>query len=121
MIESCITFLPVSNLEKTVQFYIEVVGLTVWKDMGSCVIFDCGKGYWGFCQYNDGRPPATGTCMSLNCGSCAEVDEKYRRLTALGIQTQGQPKRHAIFPVYSFFFADPDGYLLEFQKIVDAE
>ena len=50
MIESCITFLPVSNLEKTVQFYTEVVGLTVWKDMGSCVIFDCGKGYWGFCQ-----------------------------------------------------------------------
>ena len=31
MIESCITFLPVSNLEKTVQFYTEVVGLTVWK------------------------------------------------------------------------------------------
>ena len=38
MIESCITFLPVSNLEKTVLFYIEVVGLAVWKDMGSCVM-----------------------------------------------------------------------------------
>ena len=121
MIESSITFLPVSNLEKTIRFYTEVVGLTVWKDMGGCVILDCGKGYWGFCQYDDGRPLATGTCMSLNCESCAEVDDQYRRLNALGIETQGQPKRHARFPVYSFFFADPDGYLLEFQKIVDAE
>lgn len=67
MIESCITFLPVSDLKRTVQFYTEVIGLTLWKDMGSCVILDCGKGYWGFCQYEDGRPLATGACMSLNC------------------------------------------------------
>ena len=31
MIESSITFLPVSNLKETVRFYTEVVGLTVWK------------------------------------------------------------------------------------------
>lgn len=119
MIESCITFLPVSDLKRTVRFYTEVVGLTLWKDMGSCVILDCGKGYWGFCQYEDGRPLATGTCMSLNCTDCAEVDEQYSRLTALGVATQGKPARHPKFPVYSFFFSDPDGYLLEFQKIVD--
>ena len=107
MIESCITFLPVSDLKRTVQFYTEVIGLTLWKDMGSCVILE------------DGRPLATGTCMSLNCTDCAEVDEQYQRLTALGITTQGKPARHPKFPVYSFFFSDPDGYLLEFQKIVD--
>jgi len=118
MIESCITFLSVSDLKRTVQFYTEVIGLTLRKDMGNCVIFDCGKGYWGFCQYEDGRPLATGTCMSLNCTDCAEVDEQYQRLTALGITTQGKPARHPKFPVYSFFFSDPDGYLLEFQKIV---
>ena len=119
MIESCITFLSVSDLKRTVQFYTEVIVLTLWKDMGNCVIFDCGKGYWGFCQYEDGRPLATGTCMSLNCTDCAEVDEQYQRLTALGITTQGKPARHPKFPVYSFFFSDLDGYLLEFQKIVD--
>ena len=119
MIESCITFLPGSDLKRTGQFYTEVIGLTLWKDMGSCVILDCGKGYWGFCQYEDGRPLATGACMSLNCTDCAEVDEQYQRLTALGITTQGKPARHPKFPVYSFFFSDPDGYLLEFQKIVD--
>ena len=119
MIESCITFLSVSDLKRTVQFYTEVIGLTLWKDMGNCVIFDCGKGYWGFCQYEDGRPLATGTCMSLNCTDCAEVDEQYQRLTALGITTQGKPARHPKFPVYSFFFSDLDGYLLEFQMIVD--
>ena len=40
MIESCITFLPVRNLEQTVRFYTEVVGLTLWKDMGGCVVLD---------------------------------------------------------------------------------
>ena len=80
MIESCITFLSVSDLKRTVQFYTEVIGLTLWKDMGNCVIFDCGKGYWGFCQYEDGRPLATGTCMSLNCTDCAEVDEQYQQV-----------------------------------------
>ena len=26
------------------------------------------------------------------------------------------PRRHPLFPVYSFFVTDPDGYLVEFQK-----
>ncbi len=121
MIESCITFLPVSDLQRTVRFYTEVVGLRLWKEMGSCVILDCGRGYWGFCQYQDGRPLATRTCMSLNGTSQDEVDEQYRRLTALGVPTLGQPQRHEHFPVYSFFFRDPDGYLLEFQRILDDE
>lgn len=121
MIESSITFLPVSNLKETVRFYTEVVGLTVWKEMGSCIILSCNKGYWGFCQYDDGRPLASGVCMSLNCENTQQVDQEYQRLQSLGIKTQGAPARHPKFSVYSFFFADPDGYLLEFQKIVDEE
>ena len=50
MIESCITFLSVSDLKRTVQFYTEVIGLTLWKDMGNCVIFDCGKGRQTACH-----------------------------------------------------------------------
>ena len=111
----------VSNLKETVRFYTEVVGLTVWKEMGSCIILSCNKGYWGFCQYDDGRPLASGVCMSLNCENTQQVDQEYQRLQSLGIKTQGAPARHPKFPVYSFFFADPDGYLLEFQKIVDEE
>ena len=89
--------------------------------MGSCIILSCNKGYWGFCQYDDGRPLASGVCMSLNCENTQQVDQEYQRLQSLGIKTQGAPARHPKFPVYSFFFADPDGYLLEFQKIVDEE
>lgn len=117
MIESCVTFFPVSDLARTVRFYTEVVGLRIHQDQGGCVIFDCNQGYWGFCQYDDGRPLASGVCMSLNCSTTDEVDEQYRRLTAAGVQTLGAPAMHPKFPVYSFFFRDPDGYLLEFQKI----
>lgn len=117
MIESCITFLPVSNLDRTVRFYTEVVGLRIHQDQGGCVIFDCGQGYWGFCQYDDGRALATGVCLSLNCSGTEEVDAQYRRLTEAGVETMGAPAMHPKFAVYSFFFHDPDGYLLEFQRI----
>ena len=80
MIESSITFLPVSNLKETVRFYTKVVGLTVWKEMGSCVILSCNKGYWGFCQYDDGRPLASGVCMSLNCENTQQVDQEYQSM-----------------------------------------
>lgn len=111
--------MPVTDLKQTIQFYTQVVGLTVWKKMDSCVILDCGKGYWGFCQYDDGRALASGVCLSLNCQDIQEVDAQYQRLQKLGIEISGVPARHAVFPVYSFFFHDPNGYLLEFQKIVD--
>lgn len=64
------------------------------------------------------RLPPVPVCRST-APTVQEVDEQYQRLTALGITTQGKPARHPKFPVYSFFFSDPDGYLLEFQKIVD--
>lgn len=121
MIESCVTFLPVKDLEETTRFYSEVVGLKLWKKMDGCVIFDCHRGYWGFCQYDDGRPLATGVCMSLNCANRDEVDEQYRRLQNLGIALTEKPMQNSTFPVYSFFFHDPNGYLLEFQKITDEE
>ena len=88
---------------------------------GQLYYFKLQQRILGICQYDDGRPLASGVCMSLNCENTQQVDQEYQRLQSLGIKTQGAPARHPKFPVYSFFFADPDGYLLEFQKIVDEE
>ena len=118
MIQSCVTFLPVSDIQKTEEFYTKVVGLTLWDDQGKCKIFNCGQGYWGFCQYDDGRPLATGVCLSLNMEDTADVDEKFRNVKAAGAEILQKPEHHKNFPVYSCFVKDPDGYLLEFQKIL---
>ena len=121
MIESCITFLPTNNLEETMDFYTRIVGLRVFQTMGQCVILDCGKGYWGFCRYDDGRELATGVCLSLNCENREEVDRRYRSFLEQGVETVQPPQHHKTFPVYSFFCHDPNGYLLELQKIDERE
>ena len=117
MIESCITFLPVEDLERTTDFYTRIIGLELWKDLGTCRIFSCGQGYFGFCHYGDGRAIPQGVCLSLNVADEAEVDRQAARIRALGVPVRG-PQKQPGFPVYSCFVTDPDGYLVEFQKIL---
>lgn len=120
MPESMTIFFPCKDLEETIRYYTEVVGLTVHsrQEAGS-VWFDTGAGYLAFCDYGPGRAMATGECISFNLNSREAVDARY----ALLRQTPGvlgldkPPAHHPRFPVYSFFFRDPNGYLLEFQKV----
>ena len=119
-IESSVIFFPCIDIVETKEYYTKTVGLKIYKDLGDCVWFDCGRGYLGFCYYGPDRPMAAGQCISFNLASCREVDLKYEELRlkkALGIKDP--PQRHPRFPVYSFFFTDPNGYTLEFQKTLD--
>ncbi|WP_182427714.1 MULTISPECIES: VOC family protein [unclassified Clostridium] len=121
-IENCVTFLPCSDIKKTTHFYRDIVGLPVVQEQagGMLKIFDTGYGYWGFCQYGDGRPIPSGdvgVCLSLNCHDEADVDRQYARMTEKGCVIKEPPKRQEKFPVYAFFTRDPDDYKVEFQRI----
>ncbi len=116
--ESSVVFFPCDDLEKTRAFYLQVVGMRLYRDFGNCILLDSGHGYLGFVAYGDGRPNGTGACISFNCSSQAEVDREYERLMArIPDRIKGPPQKQGGFPVYSFFFEDPNGYQLEFQKI----
>ena len=118
--ESSVIFFPCRNLEETIEYYAGVLELPVYKKLDDLVWFDCGYGYLAFVQYGAERPMATGQCISFNLPSVDDVDEMYRRLSAKPvIDLKGPPKHHARFPVYSFFFSDPNGYTLEYQKTTD--
>ena len=121
-LDSSIVFLPVTDIEKTLEFYRDVLGLKVPQKQGdNLYIFDTGYGYWGFCQYGDGRKPLSGprgVCISLNLSSNEEVMERYQQLKD-SVSIYRKPERHPVFPVYSFFISDPDGYLVEYQKIAE--
>lgn len=118
MYQSSICFLPCRDLAQTTRFYTQTIGLVVAQQMPGCVILDTGQGHWGFCAYGDGRPMATGVVLSLNCTDNAAVDTVYQQLVVSNAPiVQGPPAMHAVFPVYSFFITDPNGYLVEFQKI----
>ena len=120
--KSSVIFLPVSNIKETYHFYHEILGLPIDQKQGdSLYIFDTGYGYWGFCQYGDGRKPLSGekgVCLSLNLGSNEEVISRYEELKDK-VTIFKEPAMHPVYPVYSFFISDPDGYMVEYQKTVE--
>ncbi|MBR3365054.1 MAG: VOC family protein, partial [Solobacterium sp.] len=79
-----VIFLPCRDIEKTRHFYHEILGLPIEQKQGdNLYIFDTGYGYWGFCQYGDGRSPLSGdkgVCLSLNLADDAAVRERYEQL-----------------------------------------
>ena len=117
---SSIIFLPCSNIEATLSFYRDRLGLKVAQKQGdNLYIFDTGYGYIGFCQYKDGRAPLSGpqgVCLSLNLEDNDAVLARFQELKE-NCEVYKAPAVHPDFPVYSFFILDPDGYLVEYQKI----
>lgn len=117
MIESMVNFYPCLDINQTTHFYLEMIGLTLYQDQGKARIFDTGYGYLGFCQY-DYSDLATQTCISFNLKDQESVDQYYKDLKNKGIEVMTSPQKHPQFEVYSFFARDPNGYKLEFQKIL---
>ncbi len=117
--ESSVIFFPCRDINETKNYYSQVLGLPVYKDLGDTVWFDCGYGYLAFVYYGPERTMASGACISFNLPSIEAVDSMYAALRnpqsgVLGLEEP--PAHHSKFPVYSFFLSDPNGYVLEFQK-----
>jgi len=121
MITSNVAFYPCSSIEETEAFYKEVIGLELVFAKGKSRMFSTVKGHFGFVEYPDKKPATGRLCLSLNCVSEAGVDVEYNRIVSLGAKPQDKPKAHETYPVYSFFIEDPNGYLVEFQKINGVE
>jgi len=117
MITSNIAFYPCASIEETEAFYINIIGLVKVFSSERARIFSAKKGYFGFMEYPDKQVASGRLCLSLNCQSEEYVDMHYDRIISLGAELLGKPKKHATEPVYSFFIKDPNGYLVEFQKI----
>ena len=125
-IENSVIFFPCVDIEETNRFYEKTLGLKLSQAQagGACRIYDTGYGYIGFCQYDDARPIPSGTtgmCISFNCPNEAAVDHCYEVLTEKGVPVLSSPQRHAKFPVYGCFFYDPNGYKIEFQRILEGD
>ena len=122
-IENSVIFFPCIDIQETVRFYTEIVGLKVAQiqNDGMCQIFDTGYGYIGFCQYPDGRPIPSGPvgmCISFNCRDEDDVDAHYRVLVEKGVPNITPPKKQEMFPVYACFIRDPNNYKVEFQRVL---
>ncbi|MFX0002059.1 MAG: VOC family protein [Candidatus Hermodarchaeota archaeon] len=112
-----ITFLGTKDLEKTSQFYQNIIGLTLYKDQGVCLIFNVTiNSKIGFCEhipvvYQDKSPIITFITD--------DVDKIYNKLIKLKVNIKEKPKINEKFKIYHFFLKDPNGYTLEIQKFLE--
>ena len=121
MIKSSVAFYPCKSISQTERFYAEIIGLDCVFKTTNVRIFSCGSGYFGFVEYEGDIAPDNRICLSLNCENREDVDREFERMVRLGAAVRSNPSQHPSQPVYSFFLYDPDGYLVEFQKIDDMD
>ena len=110
-----ITFLYVSDLVRSAEFYGETLGLDLVTDQGDCLIYKVvGGAFLGVCV----RPQRAkdGVIVTLVTG---EVDAWHDRLTAANVECVSPPSRHDTYDIYQAFYRDPDGYLIEIQRFGD--
>ena len=112
-----IAFYPCHDLAATTDFYTRDLQLELVRDQKTCVIFKVAReAYLGFCQHEGKIPNHKGVIITV---LTEEVDEVYRRLLRLNIETEGKPKQNDQFGIYHFFASDPDGYRLEVQHFLE--
>jgi len=117
MFKEFITFLGTKDLQATSRFYKNILGLTVYRDQGICLIFNINtQSKIGFCIHmsviHEEKSPII-TLVTEN------VDELYNKLISMGVEIKEKPKKNQKFNIYHFFFKDPNGYTIEIQNFLD--
>ena len=112
-----ITFLHSSDLETTLQFYSDVLGLNLVRDQGICLIFQVTEtAFLGFCEHIVPIQPGRRIILTLVSD---EVDHWYEILKGKKVDLAAPPKLNPQYQIYHFFLKDPDGYTIEIQKFVN--
>ena len=115
-----IAWVYTEDLATSVRFYRDALGLAVWRDAGSAMVFETGPAsYLGVCQVFDERVvQPEGGMITLLSDDVDGVDAWYARLRAKGVEIAHPPERLKQFGIYSFFCTDPNGYVIEIQSFL---
>jgi catechol 2,3-dioxygenase-like lactoylglutathione lyase family enzyme len=113
-LDALITFVSVTDLDRSATFYGEVLGLELVRDQGACLIYRvAGGAHLGVCDHRPAEPG--GVIITLVTD---DVDAWAERLRAAGLGVDG-PVANARFALYHCFVRDPDGHLVEIQRFDD--
>ena len=112
-----ITFLGTKDLKATSDFYQNILGLTVYKDQGVCLIFNINEqSKIGFCSHTSVIHDEKSPIITL---VTEDVDEIYNKIINAGLHIKEKPRINQKFNIYHFFFKDPNGYTIEIQNFLD--
>ena len=105
-----IVFLKTNNLDRIKEFYMDIIGVTVWINQKDCIIFKHDNFLLGFCERKGEL--GTGWLLTFFYQTTTEVDEIYVKMKDYAVT---KPVRNDDYHIYQFFAKDPEGRNLEFQ------
>ncbi|MEQ8441196.1 MAG: VOC family protein [Alphaproteobacteria bacterium] len=116
-----ITFIYTRDPDASNRFYQDVLNLPlVVTQEGGCRIYrTSASAYLGVCREREGR--VSNQDGLVICFVCQDVEGVHSRLADLGVEIVRPPTHSKAFGVYSCFFRDPDGHLLEVQRFDDPD
>jgi catechol 2,3-dioxygenase-like lactoylglutathione lyase family enzyme len=114
-----IHFYRVADLEKQRSFYQTVLGLSVYKDQGQCLIFNVNdQSKIGFCTHHP-RAVKDDTCITFVFETLEALKAIQDHLQRHGVSSE--PIEHnETFKIRHFFVRDPAQHLLEFQMFIES-
>jgi catechol 2,3-dioxygenase-like lactoylglutathione lyase family enzyme len=107
-----IVFFRTTNLDDTVSFYVDRLGMRVWLEQVGCTILVHGNFLLGFCE---SEVPETNGVITLFYESRGEVDRMYSELKDIATSETIENERYRI---YQFYAKDPEGRTLECQAFL---
>ena len=117
-IERLVTFLYYKNLEKAMNFYEEVMGLSLVVDQGWSKIYRVtDKAYVGLVDEKLGYHRASITKPVIICLVVPDVDAWHRRLKEKGVDNLSDPVDVKELNIRAFTLSDPEGYVIEIQTL----
>lgn len=101
----------VSDMEKSVAFYTEVLGLKLRYQTGGWGEIEAGSGLTIGLHTAGAHGPRPGTAGSLSIGLDIDgsLEDEMQRLTANGVAFRGPVVDNSAQGVRFAFFGDPDG------------
>ncbi len=113
-----ITWLYVSDLDRSRDLYARGFDLTLLLDQGDCLLLGTADGaYLGLCL----RPPPTDTPGLLLCFIVDNVEKRTARLVELGATLEKDPQHNAKYGIVHSFLRDHDGHRIEIQRFDDPQ
>lgn len=114
-----ITFFYPRDLKTTAHFYENIMALPLILDRGGCHLYQVkGDAYLGFCEREHAPEKPAGVLFTLVTD---EVDAWYAHLSAQNVPFDKTPAVNATYGIYHCFARDPNGYVIEIQRFLDAD
>ena len=116
-VQKVITFFYYHDLARAMEFYEQVMGLTLAIDQGWCKIYHIGgAAHVGLVDQARGMQKASAQKPVQLCIRVEDVDAWYDHASACALDDLSDMFENDALGIRAFVFNDPEGYQIEIQS-----